>query len=43
MNYVIDASAMVAFLYDEVGASTGDHHEFDPLVPLGLCSIRFFR
>jgi predicted nucleic acid-binding protein len=22
---------------------TGDHREFDPLVPLGLCPIRFFR
>jgi predicted nucleic acid-binding protein len=22
---------------------TGDHREFDPLVPLGLCRVRFFR
>jgi uncharacterized protein with PIN domain len=22
---------------------TSDHHEFDPLVPLGLCPIRFIR
>jgi PIN domain nuclease of toxin-antitoxin system len=22
---------------------TADHHEFDPLVPLGLCPIRFIR
>jgi PIN domain nuclease of toxin-antitoxin system len=24
-------------------AVTSDHHEFDPLVPLGLCPIRFIR
>jgi hypothetical protein len=32
-------------LAQELGGEvvTSDHHEFDPLVPLGLVSIRFIR